>query len=94
MARKNNEWSDYADSRTINDFHKNSDVDSGPDAQHHTIGRGVNQAASGAHNHRDGNGAPILEGVILTGSKGGENLVLLTSIVSAMVALGADDQTT
>lgn len=83
-----------ADGRTVNKFHTESDVDTGPDAQHHTIGPGTHQSASGAHNHRDGNGAPILSGVILTGSKAGTNLVLLSSIVSALVALGAEDKTT
>lgn len=93
MAKKE-DWSEAPDARTINEMHTNDDVDSGPEAHHHTIGRGPHQAASGAHNHRDGNGAPILDGVTLTGSKSGENLAVLTTIVNALVAMGADDKTT
>lgn len=85
---------DAPGARAVNDFHTNSDQDTGPEAQHHTIGRGVHQSASGAHNHRDGNGAAILDGIVLTGTKSGTNSVLLTTIVSALVALGVEDNTT
>lgn len=88
------QFNESADARTVNNFHQNSDVDGGPESQHHTIGPGVHQSASGAHNHRDGNGVPILKGVVLTGTKTGENSVVLTSILSALTALGADDKTT
>lgn len=87
-------FNESAEPRTVNEFHINDDLDQGPDAHHHSIGPGVHQAASGAHNHRDGNGASILGGVILSGSKSGENSVALTTIVSALVALGAEDKTT
>lgn len=91
---QDDEWKEKASPRAVNDFHSNDDVDSNPDAHHHTIGPGVHQSASGAHNHRGGNGAPILEGISLTGSKAGDNSVLLTSIVSALIEMGVEDKTT
>lgn len=39
--------------REVDDFHKRSDVDEGPLAQHHTIGPGPYQAAPGNHRHGD-----------------------------------------
>lgn len=38
-------------SRQVNDLHKKSDKDVGPNAQHHTLGTDRNQAASGSHVH-------------------------------------------
>lgn len=87
-------FNETADARTVNNFHNNSDVDDGPGAQHHTIGPGVHQAASGAHNHKDGNGVPILQDFVLTGEKSGENSVVISSIISALQTLGAEDKTT
>lgn len=81
------------DSRTVNKFHTNDDVDSSPDAHHHTIGPGVHQGASGAHNHRDGNGAPILSDIQISGTVTGENSAVIISIISALTALGAEDKT-
>lgn len=93
MARKD-DWQDKASPQAVNDFHANDDVDMDGDSHHHTIGPGVHQAASGAHNHRDGNGTPILSGISLTGTKSGENSVILTSIVAALIALGVEDKST
>lgn len=86
-------FNESPDSRTVNNFHTNDDVDSGPDSHHHTIGPGTHQAASGAHNHRDGNGLPILDGVQISGTVTGENSAVLVSIISALTALGAEDKT-
>ena len=74
-------------------FHRNSDVDSRPEAQHHTLGPLPSQASPGDHNHRDNNSAPLLEGITLTGSKAGANVIVLSSIVAALKALGATDST-
>lgn len=41
----------FASSEEVNSFHQNSDVNSSQLAQHHTIGLGPNQAASGSHTH-------------------------------------------
>lgn len=80
------------DSISVKEFHVNSDVDSSTDAQHHTIGSGVNQVASGAHDH-DGQNSPfLLADVTLTGAKG--TAACDSSIIAALVRLGATDSTT
>lgn len=76
----------------VREFHTNDDVDVESGSHHHTLGPGVNQAASGAHNH-DGNNSPmLLEGEAITGSKGGNTAI--ASIVAVLVKLGATDSTT
>lgn len=76
----------------VDAFHKNAARDTRPEDIHHTVGPGPTQAASGQHRH-DGSDSPLLlEGVILTGSKGGN--LALPSIISALVKLGAKDSTT
>lgn len=49
-------------------FHSNADTDSRPEALHHTIGSGANQAASGSHTHdaADPASSPLWTGVSLT----------------------------
>lgn len=80
------------EARDVTEFHTNDDTDISQDSHHHTIGPGVNQAASGAHNH-DGNNSPrLLEGVTITGSKGGNTAI--SSIIAALIQLGATDSTT
>ena len=80
------------DPTSVREFHVNDDVDASSDAHHHTIGPGVNQAASGAHDH-DGNNSPlILEGITITGTKG--TAACDSSIISALMRLGATDSTT
>ncbi len=76
----------------VNQFHRNSDVDSSKTAQHHTIGPGPNQVASGVHNHDGTESRSLLEGVSLTGAKGGN--AALASVIAALVQLGAEDNTT
>ena len=75
-------------------LHKNSDVDSRAEAQHHTLGVGSGQAAPGDHNHRDGRSLPILEGITINGSTSGTNQVVLKSIIAALKAIGATDGST
>lgn len=43
----------------VNEFHRYSDVDTSPDAQHHTIGVDGSQASPGNHNH-DGRNSPSI----------------------------------
>lgn len=76
----------------VNKFHNKSDVDSGPNAQHHTIGNRKDQASSGAHNHDGKNSSQLLAGVTLTGSRGGN--AALASVINALAGLGATDSTT
>lgn len=83
------------DSKTVEKFHTNSDVDSSQKAQHHTLGSSRNQASPGDHTHDGGTSnksiQPLL-GTTLTGSKGGN--AALASVVAALVKLGATDSTT
>lgn len=68
-------------------FHAFSDVDSEQGAQHHTLGPGVNQAASGAHSH-DGNNSPLLFNGTVTGSRGGNAAVAnLISIICSQTGI-------
>lgn len=48
---KKEQKSNSPEPRDVNTFHTRSDSDTGPNAQHHTIGIGHNQAAAGDHNH-------------------------------------------
>lgn len=73
-------------------FHTQADTDARKEAIHHTLGSGTNQAAPGDHTHRGGDSLPLLGGITLTGSRGG-NIALL-SVIQALVALGATDSTT
>lgn len=81
-----------ASAAEVTAFHTKSDVDSGKQSQHHTLGGGPNNAAPGNHSHTASDTAPLLDGVILTGAKGGNAAV--ASIISALVNLGAIDNTT
>lgn len=80
------------DARIVADFHTNADTDVRRESIHHTIGPGPNQASPGSHRHDGGDSALLLEGVTLTGSKGGN--VALASVIQALVRLGAEDATT
>jgi hypothetical protein len=76
----------------VRDIHTYSDVDSTADAQHHTLGPGQNQAASGTHRH-NGNDSPLLfEGISITGARGGNTAI--ASIIALLVQFGATDSTT
>lgn len=78
--------------QVVEKFHRNSDVDASKTSQHHTIGPGANQVASGVHNHDGTETRALLDGVNLTGSKAGN--AALASVIAALVALGATDNTT
>lgn len=94
MATDNSVGGKYGrpDPTSVREFHTNDDVDISQESHHHTIGPGVNQSASGAHNH-DGNNSPLLlEGTAITGAKAGNTAV--ASVIAALVQLGATDSTT
>lgn len=77
----------------VNAFHDRSDVDSAWSAQHHTIGVKHDQAAAGDHKHDGNNSKLLMEGVTITGSKGGN--VALGNLITALAdALGFTDSTT
>lgn len=70
--------------RDVNFFHQRSDKDSGTNAQHHTLGTGHNQAASGDHVHDGKSSRKIGTGMslTLTGAKGGN--VALTNLITML----------
>lgn len=78
--------------QVVEKFHQHSDVDSARDSQHHTLGTGVNQASPGSHRHDGNDSFQLLEGVEITGSKGGNTA--LASVIAALVGMGAKDSTT
>lgn len=80
------------DSATVQRFHINADTDGDEGSIHHTLGPGKSQAAAGNHDHNGGNSVLILAGVTLTGAKAGN--AALASVISALVQLGATDNTT
>lgn len=77
----------------VNSFHSRSDVDSGWQAQHHTLGIKHDQAAAGDHKHDGNNSKKLMEGITVTGSKGG-NAALADLITKLAAALGFTDGTT
>ena len=77
----------------VNKFHARSDVDSSAFAQHHTLGVKHDQASPGDHTHNGEGSRFIMEGVTITGSKGGN--AALASLISALSDyLGFTDGTT
>jgi hypothetical protein len=80
------------DAKLVEDFHTNDDTDVRKESHHHTLGNGASQAAPGDHNHQAGNGAPLFEGMTVTGSKGGN--AALASLIAVLVQFGLTDSTT
>lgn len=78
--------------KEVNEFHTNSDKDGGPKSLHHTLGANPNQASPGNHLHDGSTSSLLLEGMTLSGSRGGN--AALPSIIAALVRLGATDATT
>ena len=76
----------------VDELHRNSDVDVRKEAQHHTIGPGSAQAASGDHRHRGGDSLPLLDDRTITGSLSDGSV--LPSIIACLTALGATDSST
>lgn len=79
------------EARVVNEFHTNDDIDRDANAHHHTLGPNANQASPGSHRHDGADSYLLLQGVTLAGSKGGN--VALASVISALVQLGATDNT-
>lgn len=79
--------------RMVNEFHTNDDVDRDANAHHHTLGVGVNQAASGGHNHDGTNSVQLGAGIQISGSRSGGGALI--SILTALEQiLGVEDNTT
>lgn len=80
------------EAEAVTTFHTNADTDTRPESIHHTLGPSPSQAASGDHRHRGGDSALLLDGLTITGSRGGN--VALLSVIACLVALGATDNST
>lgn len=81
------------DRRSVAEFHRNSDLDTRPEAQHHSTGNGSNQGAYGNHIHDGQRGLLLLEGVTFTGSRSNNTADILNQIMNALVPLGATNAT-
>lgn len=78
--------------RMVNEFHSNDDLNRDSQAHHHSLGIGVNEAASGAHNHDGSNSVQLGKGFTITGSRASG--AALISVLSALESLGFEDNTT
>lgn len=92
MATGTDKDGNIPSSDAVEKFHRKADTDGSETSAHHTLGNGRNQAAPGNHDHRGGSSILLLEGFTLTGSRGGNAAV--SSIIAALVELGATDSTT
>jgi hypothetical protein len=72
--------------------HTNADTDGSNNSIHHSLGFKRGQASPGDHTHDGGTSKLLLEGVTLTGVKAGNTA--LASVIAALAALGATDNTT
>lgn len=79
--------------RVVEQFHKNADTDTRRESIHHTLGPTGTQASPGDHDHNGGTSRKLLDGYILTGSKGTPS-TMWPSIIQCLVRLGAEDNTT
>lgn len=79
--------------RVVNEFHKYDDLNSKPEAHHHSIGRGAQEASPGNHNHDGVNSIALLDGITFTGSKSTQTASVLGQVIAALGALGAKDAT-
>lgn len=87
---------DSPPAKQVSDFHRHSDLDGSPKAQHHTLGPTANQAAAGNHSHDGGQSAKLtslMEGMTVTGAKGG-NVALANLITLLVQNFGLTDSTT
>lgn len=79
--------------RMVNEFHTNDDLNRDSQAHHHSLGIGVNEAASGAHNHDGTNSVQLGKGITITGSRG-SGAALLSLLTALEQILGVEDNTT
>lgn len=81
------------DAQTVADYHRNADTDQRVESIHHTLGNTRLQAAFGDHDHKDGYGTPLLDGVSFTGSRSLNTASILGQVLDALETLGASDNT-
>lgn len=80
------------DARTVNEFHSNDDLDKDANSHHHSLGSGANQASPGSHNHDGSTSVQLLADFTISGTRG--TATCIPQIISALVQLGATDNTT
>jgi hypothetical protein len=78
----------------VNDFHRNSDVDTRRESQHHTLGNRPGNASPGDHIHDGQNGIALLDGVSFTLSRTANVASILDQICDALEKIGAVNNTT
>ncbi len=77
----------------VRKLHVNADTDGGAIASHHTLGIKRTQASPGDHLHDGGTSKQLMDGITITGAKGGN--VALTNLITKLAdALGFTDGTT
>ena len=76
----------------VEEMHRNSDLDTRTEAQHHTLGPSPTQASAGDHRHRGGDSLPLLDDMTITGDI--SDGTVIPSIIACLVALGATDSST
>lgn len=89
------QWYNSVGNIDVTALHTRSDSDSGPHAQHHTLGYGRNQASPGDHIH-DGKTSKLTgngSGLVISGSKGG-NAALASIIAMLHNVISFTDNTT
>jgi len=82
-----------ADAKTVQAFHRNDDIDSRPEAHHHTLGKGRNQGTEGSHNHDGTTSVAILEGITISGNRNTNPGDVIKQILTALSRMGIVDST-
>lgn len=77
----------------VQKFHKNADTDGSSQSIHHTLGTKRGQASPGDHTHNGGDSKQLMEGITITGSRGG-NAALADLLTKLSDALGFTNGTT
>jgi len=78
--------------QVVSRFHTRADTDSSSTSAHHTLGVTHNQASPGDHKHNGQNSKLLMDGVSITGSRGGNDA--LANLLNALaIALGFTNNT-
>lgn len=77
----------------VEEFHRNADTDKRPEAIHHRLGKGPNQASPGNHNHDGRDSTALLGGFTITGSRSTQTASVISQILVALEEIGLSDGT-
>lgn len=81
------------DPKVVKEFHTKADTDASVLAAHHTLGIKATQASPGDHTHNGAGSRRLMDGITITGAKGG-NVALANLITALASSLGFTDATT